>query len=112
MKDRIQDYNWEHYDYKKAVFGLAKMSRQDLEAGLEWINKQFYSPRRIFKRTLRWLAMPSGLKNLIYPLFLNVAYWGRQFQFNVKGYNPAASKVKLDVESNDIFDRQVSLKNI
>ena len=89
MRHRIVDFNWEHYDYKRAVFEPAQMSRQDLEAGLEWINKRFYSPRRILGRLVRWLRMPSGLRNFYIPLFLNVAYWGRQFQFKVKGYNPA-----------------------
>jgi hypothetical protein len=37
--------------------------------------------------------MPKGKKSLIYPLFLNVAYWGRQYQFGVKGYNPADKRV-------------------
>jgi len=94
MKDRIVDFNWAHYDYKFAVFNPALMSRDDLKGGLEWINKRFYSPRRIVKRIFRWLSFPSGYKNMYFPLFLNIAYWGRQFQFRVKGYNPAAVKRK------------------
>jgi len=89
MKNRIVDYNWEHYDYGQAVFNPAKMSRDDLNGGLNWIKKKYYSPFRIFKRMLRWWFMPSGFKHFYYPLVLNVAYWGRQFQFRVKGYNPA-----------------------
>ncbi len=34
MKERIDDFNWEHYDYKNAVFKPALMSKEDLEAGL------------------------------------------------------------------------------
>ncbi len=90
MHDRIVDFNWEHYDYKRTVFEPAQMSRRDLDAGLEWINKRFYSPWRIAGRLVRWLRMPSGLANFHIPLVLNVAYWGRQFRFKVKGYNPAA----------------------
>jgi radical SAM superfamily enzyme YgiQ (UPF0313 family) len=92
MRPRIVDFDWEHYDYKRAVFEPALMSRRDLEAGLEWINKRFYSPWRILRRLVRWLRMPSGLREIYLPigiLALNVAYWGRQFQFQVKGYNPA-----------------------
>lgn len=92
MKDRIVDFNWEHYDYKYAVFNPAQMSQTDLSAGLEWINKKFYSPWRIFKKTFRWLFSPIGYTNMYFPLFLNIAYWGRQFQFGVKGYNPAKVK--------------------
>jgi radical SAM superfamily enzyme YgiQ (UPF0313 family) len=89
MRDRIVDLDWSHYDYKWAVFDPARMSRQDLMGGLEWINKRFYSPRRILRRLCRWLTMPSGLANFHVPLLLNVAYWGRQFRFHVRGYNPA-----------------------
>ncbi len=94
MKDRIVDFNWEHYDYKYAVYNPALMSRDDLVGGLQWINKRFYSPRRIMKRIFRWLTFPSGYKNMYFPLFLNIAYWGRQFQFKVRGYNPAKIKRK------------------
>lgn len=89
MRPRIIDFDWEHYDYKWAVFEPAQMSRADAMAGLQWINKRFYSPWRIFRRLCRWLAMPGGLSNFHVPLVLNIAYWGRQFQFGVKGYNPA-----------------------
>lgn len=92
MKNRIVDFNWEHYDYKYAVFKPIHMSQQDLNAGLEWINKRFYSPWRITKRIFRWLFSPIGYKNIYFALFLNIAYWGRQFKFGVKGYNPAKSR--------------------
>ena len=84
MKDRITDFNWEHYDYKYAVFKPAQMTQQDLEAGLQWINKKFYSSLRIVKRMLRWPAMPPGFKNMYFASALNIAYWGRQFQFKVR----------------------------
>jgi hypothetical protein len=92
MRDRIVDLDWAHYDYKWAVFEPAGMTRTDLMAGLEWINKRFYSPVRILRRLARWLAMPSGLRHFHIPLLLNLAYWGRQFQFHVKGYNPARER--------------------
>ncbi|MBN2413272.1 B12-binding domain-containing radical SAM protein [candidate division KSB1 bacterium] len=94
MKDRIVDFNWEHYDYKYAVYNPALISREDLMGGLQWINKRFYSPRRILQRICRWLFTPAGYKNMYFPLFLNIAYWGRQFQFKVRGYNPANVKRK------------------
>jgi radical SAM superfamily enzyme YgiQ (UPF0313 family) len=89
MRPRIVDLDWEHYDYKWAVYEPTQMTRADLMAGLQWINKRFYSPWRILRRLGRWLTMPSGLRNFHVPLLLNVAYWGRQFQFHVQGYNPA-----------------------
>jgi radical SAM superfamily enzyme YgiQ (UPF0313 family) len=89
MRGRIVDLDWEHYDYKWAVFEPAQMSREDLRGGLEWINKRFYAPLRIARRLCRWLVMPSGFRTFHIPLLLNVAYWGRQFRFHVRGYNPA-----------------------
>jgi radical SAM superfamily enzyme YgiQ (UPF0313 family) len=91
MRPRIVDFDWEHYDYKWAVYEPAHMSRTDAMAGLQWINKRFYSPWRILRRLCRWLTMPGGLSNFYVPLVVNVAYWGRQFQFHVRGYNPAHS---------------------
>jgi len=92
MRQRIVDLDWSHYDYKWAVFEPAHMTRTDLMAGLEWINKRFYSPARIARRLMRWLVMPRGVGRFHIPLLLNVAYWGRQFQFGVKGYNPARER--------------------
>lgn len=89
MRDRIVDLDWSHYDYKWAVFEPATMTRQDLMAGLEWINKRFYSPGRILRRLARWVTMRGGLAAFHVPLLLNVAYFGRQFRFHVRGYNPA-----------------------
>jgi radical SAM superfamily enzyme YgiQ (UPF0313 family) len=94
MKDNIVDFNWEHYDYKYAVYEPSKMTREELKAGLEWINKRFYSSRRILKRLVHWILIPSGYRNFYAPLYLNAAYWGRQFQFKVKGYNPARKRRK------------------
>ncbi len=100
MRDRIVDLDWSHYDYKWAVFEPALMTRQDLMAGLEWINKRFYSPWRILRRLGRWMTMPSGLGRFHVPLLLNVAYWGRQFRFHVRGYNPARPHVTASVPSS------------
>ncbi len=92
MRPRIVDLNWEHYDYKWAVFEPARMSREELMAGLQWINKRFYTPWRILRRLGRWLTMPAGFSQFHIPLLLNVAYWGRQYRFGVKGHNPARAR--------------------
>lgn len=65
------------------------MSRADLQGGSSGIDKRFHAPWRIARRLARWLTMPSGLASVRIPLLLNVAYWGRQFRFHVRGYNPA-----------------------
>ncbi len=91
MKNRIVDWNWEHYDFKYAVFTPANMTCEELKAGTEWVVKQFYSPVRIVKRCLRWLRMPRGIIHFIYPLFLNSAYLGRVKRFQLKGYDPSVA---------------------
>lgn len=89
MKDRIDDTNWEHYDYKYAVYQPALMTKEELKAGSQWVRRGFYSPPRILKRLIRWLAMPGAVFTAIYPLVLNIAYWGRLGRFHVRGYDPA-----------------------
>jgi radical SAM superfamily enzyme YgiQ (UPF0313 family) len=105
MRGRIVDLDWSHYDYKWAVFEPANMTREDLMAGLEWINKRFYSPWRILRRLARWLTMPSGLGIFHVPLLLNAAYWGRQFRFHVSGYNPAPGRGRSHVRTSHVARR-------
>ena len=104
MRERIVDWNWEHYDFKYAVFNPANMSREDLKAGTEWVVKQFYAPQRIIKRFFRWCVMPGSLASKIYPLFLNIAYLGRVIGFKLQGYDPST-------ESDHVFDKLVEMKN-
>ncbi len=88
-KDRIIDTNWEHYDYRHVVFEPERLSPECLQAGTDWVIRKFYSPLRILKRLFRWFFVPLGIKNLIYPLGLNIAYFGRVCSFDIRGYNPA-----------------------
>jgi len=89
MKHRITDRDWAHYDYQHVVFRPKQISAKDLQAGYEWLNKQYYRPPKIIRRLVRWLGMPGGWRNAVYPLFLNIAYWGRQIRFRYHGYDPA-----------------------
>ena len=89
MKPRILDTNWEHYDYRHAVFQPRRMTAEQLQAGADWVIRKYYSPWRILKRTLRWLTAPCGLSHFIYPFVLNWAYYGRMKTFGISGFNPA-----------------------
>ncbi len=86
MEARIKDRNWENYDFKHVVFEPALMSGEELSAGVQWLRREFYTPLRILRRLWRWIKMP-GL-NFFYPLFLNIAYYGRAKSFKLKGYDP------------------------
>ncbi|MFO7570046.1 MAG: radical SAM protein, partial [Smithellaceae bacterium] len=94
LKARIFDTNWEHYDYKHVVFHPTHMLPEELDAGNQWVIRKYYAPLRILKRVSRWLRTPNGLRHLIYPLGLNLAYLGRVLRFHIRGYNPAAPKVR------------------
>jgi radical SAM superfamily enzyme YgiQ (UPF0313 family) len=89
MSDRIFDRDWEHYDYRHAVFTPAGMSAEDLQAGTDWVIRQYYTPWRIARRLLRWVGMPHGLRSFVYPLSLNAAYFGRVRRFGIRGHDPA-----------------------
>ncbi len=88
MKDRIVDTNWEHYDYRHAVFTPKHMTTGELQGGADWLIRKFYAPSRILKRLYRWLTMPGGLRMFAYPLALNLAYYGRVRRFRIHGYDP------------------------
>lgn len=94
MKNRIVDTNLAHYDYRHAVFSPARMTREDLQAGADWIIGKFYSPLSIVKRMVRWLKI-GGLGRIHYPLFLNAAYYGRVKRFSIGGYNPAFGQSRV-----------------
>jgi len=89
MKDRLIDTDWENYDYRHAVFSPRRMSAAQLQAGADWVIRDFYSLPQVLKRAARWITMPRGLRNFLYPLALNLAYFGRVKSFHIRGQNPA-----------------------
>ncbi len=88
MASRIIDHDWEHYDFRHAVFAPKHMSAAALQAGADWIIRRFYSPWHILRRVPRWAAIPGGLRNCAYILALNLAYYGRVRRFHIGGYDP------------------------
>ncbi len=92
MKERIIDDNWEHYDYRHAVFTPKNMTAAELQDGADWMVSAFYSPGRMVRRFCRWVAMPRGLRTCVYPLALNLAYYGRVRRFRIQGYDPGTTK--------------------
>jgi radical SAM superfamily enzyme YgiQ (UPF0313 family) len=89
MRERIVDRNLEHYDYRNAVFTPARMSREELQAGSDWLIRAYYSHARVLRRLLRWWATPHGLSRFVYPLGLNLAYLKRVRLFGIRGSDPA-----------------------
>ncbi|MBN1310091.1 MAG: B12-binding domain-containing radical SAM protein [Anaerolineae bacterium] len=68
VQGRIFDYNWAHYDTTRVVFEPAMMTIDELEAGLTYAYRKFYSMGSIFSRAFR--PGSGALKRLV----LNLAY--------------------------------------
>jgi radical SAM superfamily enzyme YgiQ (UPF0313 family) len=92
LKSRVFDRDWSHYDFHHSVFTPRNLSAADLQAGHDWMTRQFYAPTRILKRMARHLLHRRGLVTLPYLLAVNLAYYGRVLRWNIRGWDPAAQK--------------------
>ncbi len=69
---RIFDRDWSHYNFGHVVFEPLHMSRENLDRGVAWVLRQFYSRRRVTRRLAgeaRYLA-PSTIARGTVPLNL------------------------------------------
>jgi radical SAM superfamily enzyme YgiQ (UPF0313 family) len=89
MRDRIRDTNLGHYDYRHVVFEPKRITAEQLQSGADWVIHRFYRPSAILRRLARWAVTPKGLSHLIYPLVLNLAFYGRTRRFGLRGRDPA-----------------------
>jgi hypothetical protein len=64
------------------------MTREDLKAGHDWVTRKFYRPWRIFRRLVRHIRRPNGIKTALYHAAINVAYYGSVVRWRIKGYDP------------------------
>jgi radical SAM superfamily enzyme YgiQ (UPF0313 family) len=74
QQGRILDKDWSHYDFGHVVFDPAHMHRETLDIGVAWVQREFYSRRRIarrIQRSLRYLE-PGVIVRAILPI--NLAY--------------------------------------
>jgi len=69
---RIFDKDWSHYDFAHVVFEPLRMSREQLDLGVAWISREFYSRRRVARRLARELGYlaPSSILRGCAPLNL------------------------------------------
>jgi radical SAM superfamily enzyme YgiQ (UPF0313 family) len=88
-KERLLDRNWSHYDFHHVVFQPAHMSAESLQAGHDWVTREFYRPWRIARRIWRHLWRPRGLAGLPCFAAINLAYLGRVLRWHIRGWNPA-----------------------
>ena len=88
MIERIFNLNWSDYDFHNVVFQPKGMTADDLQAGHDWVTRQFYHPKRIAKRLWRHSRRPRGLSTLPYVSAINMAYYGRVSKWHIKGWDP------------------------
>jgi radical SAM superfamily enzyme YgiQ (UPF0313 family) len=89
MQERIIDRDWAHYDFHSVVFEPKHMPAVDLQAGHDWVTREFYKPWRIARRLWRHAKRPRSLAALPYLAAVNMAYYGRVHNWNIRGSNPA-----------------------
>lgn len=93
MQHRILDRYWGHYDFHHAVFEPKRMSVESLQAGHDWITREFYRPWRIARRMSRCVQRPQGARVIPYLSTINLAYLGRVLRWHINGWNPAGKRI-------------------
>lgn len=69
---RILDRDWGHYDFGHVVFEPVHMSREALDNGVAWVQRQFHSRSRVMRRawhSLRYLD-PAVVLRVVLPINL------------------------------------------
>jgi radical SAM superfamily enzyme YgiQ (UPF0313 family) len=89
MNERLLDRNWAHYDFHHVVFEPWAMSAESLQAGHDWITREFYRPWRIVRRVWRHLWRPRAWACLPYLAAVNLAFYGRTVRWHIRGWDPA-----------------------
>ncbi|MBN2330107.1 MAG: B12-binding domain-containing radical SAM protein [Candidatus Omnitrophica bacterium] len=90
MQDRILDRNWQHYDFHHVVFEPKGMSAESLQAGHDWVTREFYRPWRIARRMARHAVRSKGTKSFPFAAAINGAYYGRVRRWHIEGWDPAS----------------------
>jgi radical SAM superfamily enzyme YgiQ (UPF0313 family) len=89
IRPRIFDRDWSHYDFHQVVFTPWRMPAEALQAGHDWVTRQFYRPWRIVRRLARLAMRPGGWRTLPYAAAINLGYYGRTVRWSLRGYDPA-----------------------
>ena len=95
MEGRILDRNWQHYDFHHAVFEPRGMSAESLQAGHDWVTREFYRPWRIARRLAWRMRWPRGIQTTPYAFAMNMAYYGRTWRWGICGWDPADETYSL-----------------
>jgi radical SAM superfamily enzyme YgiQ (UPF0313 family) len=86
---RITDRDWAHYTFRQVVIQPARMTAADLQAGADWLYRQFYRLDRVLVRCLR-VAWRMGPAAAWLAWRLNKTYRFDIRHEHIRGYDPAA----------------------
>lgn len=78
---RITERNWAMYDVEHCVYQPARMTKEELEAGIAWAWKEVYSVKNIWKRLD--LTKPRTLKSVY--MLVNIGYRKYAKEFEIFG---------------------------
>jgi radical SAM superfamily enzyme YgiQ (UPF0313 family) len=85
---RVTDRDWSHYDFRHVVFEPVRMSREELQAGADWLYSRFYRLDRILWRCVRNLLAFRVMSALL-GLRLGLTYRYDNRREHIVGWNPA-----------------------
>jgi radical SAM superfamily enzyme YgiQ (UPF0313 family) len=105
LNERLLDRNWAHYDFHHVVFEPSAMSVESLQAGHDWITREFYRPWRIARRAWRHLWRPRAWACLPYLLALNLAFYGRTVRWHIRGWDPAREWRRIERPARPLWAR-------
>jgi len=109
MRTRVFDTDWSHFDFHHVVFTPHHLLPEQLQAGHDWLTRQFYRPWRIARRLWRHVFRPGGLATIKYLAAINLAYFGRIWSWKIKGHNPAAqSKARRPTTAGAVRPTMIS----
>ncbi len=85
---RILDTDWSLYDFRHVVIRPARMTPVQLQAGADWLYREYYRPWRIVRRTLRALVALGPVAAWL-AWKLNRTYRYDNVREKIVGRNPA-----------------------
>lgn len=86
---RLGDADWSRYDFRHVVIEPARMTAKELQAGADWLYREFYRLDRVLLRSWRALFV-GGPAAALFCLRLNLTYRYDNLREHIRGCDPAA----------------------
>ncbi|MBP7867922.1 MAG: B12-binding domain-containing radical SAM protein [Acidobacteria bacterium] len=90
---RMRDSDWAHYDFRHTVFEPARMAAEQLQAGADWLYREFYRLDRVLLRSWRALLL-GGPAAAVFCLRLNLTYRYDNVREHIRGVDPAVAEAR------------------